>query len=483
MFGHERFRVLSSLAATGQLSVDEDQELTKHLLECESCREVHDAYTHLVQHQLPQANFGKSRKHTADSRVPPDLEIRDRFFGRARAEGVDFSAVAERPKRLTGAYKFPNFLIRSWRPLTAVCALAVIVIVAMWSARRYQASRRPELTETVTGRRQESENLAQRQQLQSLRRTVESQAAQLNAMRSESDASKETLRKYEEELQRARSRLSAATDTANTKTKGYRDVGRPMGAIVAEPAERKDGLAQQQPVAPGDLISGNQRHESGDQSKSSAGVSGGIVFTGSSSIAYWGSLANDMEPLTVFNSAFSGAQYTDLLDREDALVIRYHPSAVVVYAGDNDLAAAGARKTPQAVAADVVQFVHVIHSKLPDAWVYVLSIKPSYARWSIWPKMNEANHLIEEFLRSDDHAQYVDVASTMFDANGDLPEDLFLADGIHPSSKCYALWAAIIKPILLNRVGAGKASSQKPVASLLDSNLMKHSDQRPLALR
>ena len=122
----------------------------------------------------------------------------------------------------------------------------------------------------------------------------------------------------------------------------------------------------------------------GVQSKSRASVSGRIVFTGSSSIAYWDSLATDMKPLAVINSAFGGAEYTDLLDRIDELVITYHPSAVVVYAGDNDLAA-GSRKTPQSVAMDVQQFVTLVQSKLPGTWVYVLFfIKPSYARWNSW---------------------------------------------------------------------------------------------------
>ena len=196
------------------------------------------------------------------------------------------------------------------------------------------------------------------------------------------------------------------------------------------------------------------------QGKAKAPSLGRIVFTGASSIAYWDSLVDDMKPLTVVSSAFGGAQYTDLVDDADDLVIVYHPSAVVVYAGDNDLAP-GSRKTPQSVAADVRQFVQIVHSRLPESWIYVLSIKPSYARWSSWQKMKEANQLIQEFLRTQDHAQFVDVASPMFDANGNLPRDLFVSDGLHPSAKCYATWTSIIKPILLNRLGPSKDSSHK----------------------
>jgi lysophospholipase L1-like esterase len=170
-----------------------------------------------------------------------------------------------------------------------------------------------------------------------------------------------------------------------------------------------------------------------------------------------------MKPLKVINTAVGGAQYTELIDNVDDLVIALHPSAVVVYAGDNDLVTPS-RKTPESVAGDVQTFVKMVHAKLPNTWIYVLSIKPSYLRSHAWPKMKEANQLIEEFLRTQDRAQFIDVASPMFDANGDLPHDLFIADRLHPSAKCYALWSSIIKPILLNRFRPSKTSLRYPTA-------------------
>ena len=177
---------------------------------------------------------------------------------------------------------------------------------------------------------------------------------------------------------------------------------------------------------------------------------GTIIFTGASSLAYWGSLSKDMKPLPVINTAFGGAEYSDIIADVDRLVIDYRPSAVVIYAGDNDLATP-TRKTPQSVARDVRHFVELVHAKLPDTWVYVLSIKPSYARWDAWPRMKEADGLIQDYLRTQDHAQFIDLASAMFDAQGKLPRDLLVSDGLHPSAKCYVLWASIIKPVLMQR--------------------------------
>jgi len=185
---------------------------------------------------------------------------------------------------------------------------------------------------------------------------------------------------------------------------------------------------------------------------------GVIVFTGSSSIAYWSSLVDDMKPLAVINRGFGGSEYTDVDHYAERVVIAYHPAAVVVYAGDNDLASPG-RKTPQSVAENVQQFVQIVHAKLPETWIFVLSIKPSILRWDAWPQMKQANQLIQDFLRTQDHGAFIDVASPMLDPRGRLSSDLFVADGFHPSAKCYAIWTSIIKPVLLQHFGSARSSA------------------------
>src|SRR5207245_9391606 len=81
-------------------------------------------------------------------------------------------------------------------------------------------------------------------------------------------------------------------------------------------------------------------------------------------------------------------------------------------------------------------------------------------RWTGWTQMKEANELIRDFLRTQDHAAFIDVASPMLDQRGRLSDDLFIADGLHPSAKCYALWTSLIKPILLEHFAPSKSSSQ-----------------------
>jgi hypothetical protein len=95
---------------------------------------------------------------------------------------------------------------------------------------------------------------------------------------------------------------------------------------------------------------------------------GGIVFAGASSIRLWGTLLEEMKPLDVTNRGFGGSQYSDLNHHAQRIVMAYHPRAVVVYEGDNDLAA-GSPKTPEMVATDVREFVRIVHSELPETWI------------------------------------------------------------------------------------------------------------------
>src|SRR5487761_1944967 len=64
---------------------------------------------------------------------------------------------------------------------------------------------------------------------------------------------------------------------------------------------------------------------------------GGIVFTGSSYIRKWTTLAADFPNLPVINRGFGGCELADVYDYADRIIIPYAPREVVVYAGGNDI--------------------------------------------------------------------------------------------------------------------------------------------------
>jgi len=48
----------------------------------------------------------------------------------------------------------------------------------------------------------------------------------------------------------------------------------------------------------------------------------------------------------------------------------------------------------------------------------------------------------------DPELQFIDIYPLMLGADGLPRKELFEADGLHPSAKCYALWAEKIRPYL-----------------------------------
>jgi lysophospholipase L1-like esterase len=213
-----------------------------------------------------------------------------------------------------------------------------------------------------------------------------------------------------------------------------------------------------QAKAPRDWEPAIQKFE--DDDKANPPKQGEIVFTGASSIVRWKTLQEDFAPLYVINRGFGGSEYSDLNKYAKRIVVAYHPRAVVVYEGDNDLAE-GSPKTPEEVANDAKEFIKIVHTELPQTWIYVMSIKPSVLRWKQWPNMKAANALMDEYIKAHpDHLQLLDISTPMFDAQGNLPRDLFVEDGLHPTAKLYAMWTAIIKPPLMKRFGPGKMSGQ-----------------------
>jgi len=71
-----------------------------------------------------------------------------------------------------------------------------------------------------------------------------------------------------------------------------------------------------------------------------------VVFTGSSSIRFWGDLRDDCQDYETINTGFGGSHMSDLLYFLDETVLRFEPSSVFIYEGDNDLAA---QKEPKAI--------------------------------------------------------------------------------------------------------------------------------------
>ena len=165
---------------------------------------------------------------------------------------------------------------------------------------------------------------------------------------------------------------------------------------------------------------------------------------GSSSIRFW-DLDASFPGRDYLNRGFGGSRIADSVEYLELLVLRHEPRAVVLYAGDNDVATG---KSAAAVAADFDVFAGGLHAALPATRLLFLAIKPSIARWNLVERMREANRLIRERMDADSRMTWVDVHTPMIGADGRPRRDLLAADGLHLSAAGYALWTRILRPHL-----------------------------------
>ena len=168
-----------------------------------------------------------------------------------------------------------------------------------------------------------------------------------------------------------------------------------------------------------------------------------VLFVGSSSIRLWKSLKEDFPDLTVINRGFGGSQVADSVRYANRIVLPYRPKAVVLYAGDNDLAAG---KPPQQVLADFVSFESKVHAALPRTPVLYLAIKPSIARWNLIDKIRQTNRMVEDYAKpTNGKVVYVDTFTPILGPDGQPRRDLLQTDGLHLNAEGYKLWTPIVR--------------------------------------
>jgi lysophospholipase L1-like esterase len=172
---------------------------------------------------------------------------------------------------------------------------------------------------------------------------------------------------------------------------------------------------------------------------------GGIVFVGSSTIRLW-DVATYFPDLKILNRGFGGSELGDAVRHIDRLVLKHEPRLVVLYAGDNDIAAG---RLSEQVAVDFERFVRAIHNKLPQTRILYLAIKPSVLRWLQVDRMRRANEMIRAICQRDDRLAFLDFDDVMVGWDEKPRRELFVQDGLHLSADGYRMWSAIVRPFLM----------------------------------
>jgi len=173
-----------------------------------------------------------------------------------------------------------------------------------------------------------------------------------------------------------------------------------------------------------------------------------ILFVGSSSFTNWTDVQKYFRKYKIINRGFGGSSLPDVIRYADEIIIPYHPKQIVIYCGENDLAASDT-VTADMVLIRFVKLFEFIRKKLPKVHIAFVSIKPSPARQRLMSQMLTANSKIKNYLSENEKTAFVDVYHKMLDKNGRPKDNIFKEDLLHMNAKGYAIWKKAIKPYLL----------------------------------
>src|SRR5687767_10997085 len=111
-----------------------------------------------------------------------------------------------------------------------------------------------------------------------------------------------------------------------------------------------------------------------------------ILFIGSSSFTMWKDVQKDLPSHTIINRAFGGSSLPDIIRYANDIISPYHPKQIVIYCGENDLAASDT-VTAKLVFSRFKQLFTIIRNRYPKVKVTYVSMKPSPSRQLLLSKM------------------------------------------------------------------------------------------------
>lgn len=180
------------------------------------------------------------------------------------------------------------------------------------------------------------------------------------------------------------------------------------------------------------------------QDKQHMPPTGSYLFVGSSTIRLW-QTQQDFSKYSTINRGFGGSQLVDLNIYVNRIITKYHPKAIFVYSGENDLEQG---KSPDMVRYDFQELVRNIRHQLPNTPIYYIAIKPSPARWQLEKQFLTTNQAIKAYTETVENVDYIDVHHQFLDASGKPDFKLYQADRLHLNQSGYAILNKAIYPYL-----------------------------------
>jgi lysophospholipase L1-like esterase len=172
------------------------------------------------------------------------------------------------------------------------------------------------------------------------------------------------------------------------------------------------------------------------------------LFVGSSSFTNWKDVQDYFPAHSIINRGFGGSSLTDLIRYSGDIIFPYQPKQVVIYCGENDIAAADS-VTGEMVFNRFKVLFHQIRKKMPRVPVSYISMKPSPSRWTMRNQMMDGNNRIRKYMKGKKNTSFINVWEHMLGTDHKPRKEIFLEDQLHMNAQGYTIWKNIIEPYLI----------------------------------
>ena len=169
-----------------------------------------------------------------------------------------------------------------------------------------------------------------------------------------------------------------------------------------------------------------------------------VMLAGSSSIEFWTSSKEDLNPVVSFNHGIGGTTIEEWDEKlNQRLVYPYKPKMVVYYVGINNVI--NSKEDATTIWNRLEKFFNDTHEALPDTKVqYILmNLIPNYK--SYFGVINSVNANVVEYQKTNTWLTLINPGEALIKGNGEPNAAYFRTDGLHLSYYGYEIWGEIIK--------------------------------------
>ena len=178
-----------------------------------------------------------------------------------------------------------------------------------------------------------------------------------------------------------------------------------------------------------------------------------VMLAGSSSIEFWTSSKEDLEPVVSYNHGIGGTTIEEWDTKlNQRLVYPYKPKMVVYYVGINNVI--NTSQTASEIWGHLKDFFDHTHAALPNTKVQyiMMNLIPGYT--NKFDTINSVNANVVEYQKSNAWLTLINPGTALLKENGEPNAAYFRTDGLHLSYYGYVVWGAIIKESIVEGLKA-----------------------------